>query len=199
MNNILRNGMNEIPKLIILVISTLLGFGLFKGISPLLIIGIVAVFILFFIFLLKIEMGFYIVLTFLLVSVTVPLVFPSPYSVGKTADMPLYQILIPIFFIFLVIRKIITREKMFQSLPLNIPLLLWFTLIFITYFRNPIFLSDLFGARRTGQLYHILYFCVLDVCIYLSVIGVLKNEEQILKVTKMMFVIFVGIVVLSIT
>lgn len=184
--------------LMIFVTGTLLGLGISWGISLLLVMGIVAALILFLIFLLKIDVGFYVVLAFLLVPVTVALGFASPYSVGKTADIPLYELLIPIFFVFLVIRKSIGREKVLQSSPLNVPLLLWFSLIFITYFRNPIFLSDLFGSRRTGQLYHILYFCMLDVCIYLSAVGVLKQKKQILKVTKVMFVIFVGIVGVSI-
>lgn len=191
--------MNQNPKLlVILVTSALLGFGISKGISPLLIMGIAGSLILFLTFFLETEMGLYIVLAFLLVGITVPLGLASPYSVGKTADLPLYEILIPIFLMFLVMRKIITREKMLEKSPLNIPLFLWFTLIAITYFRNPIFLGDLLGGRPTGQLYHILYFSILDFCIYLSVIGVLKKEEQILKVTKMMFVIFVGVVVVSI-
>jgi len=165
--------MNQSPKLLAIVVTSILrGFGISKGISPLLIMGIAGFLILFLTFFLETQMGLYIVLAFLLVRITVSLGFASPYSVGKTADLPLYEILIPIFFMLLVLRKIITREKILEKSPLNIPLLLWSTLIAITYFRDPIFLGGLFSDRPTGQLYHILL---------LFPSRVMKHTEDILR------------------
>lgn len=186
-----------------LIVSLVLTVGLFFGLE-LTKIGFLpvfiqfAIFVILIIFLFKPDTAFYIAFFLFLVTFTVPLGFASPYTPGKTADMPIYQVLIPLLFISIMMKKIIKKESIIKSSPLNIPLIMWFGLIFVTYFRNPIFLEDLFGSKPTGQLYHLLYFTMLDICFYVSVVDFIKKESQIKRIIKMMFIIFTVVVLISI-
>ena len=186
-----------------LIVSLLLAVGLFLGLEltkigflPILIQFAILVIVIIFLF--KPDTAFYITFFLFLVTFTVPLGFASPYTPGKIADLPIYQVLIPLLFISIMMKKIIKKESIIKSSPLNIPLIMWFALIFVTYFRNPIFLVDLFGRKPTGQLYHILYFAVLGICFYVSVVDFIKKESQIKRIIKMMFIIFTVVVLISI-
>lgn len=188
---------HSLAVLLILAVGLFLGLELTKiGFLP----GLIqlAIFVILVIFLFKPDTAFYTVFFLLLVTFTVPLGFASPYTPGKTADMPIYQVLLPLLFISIMIKKMIKKEPIIKSSPLNIPLIVWFGLIFATYCRNPIFLEDLFGGKPTGQLYHILYFVMLDICFYVSVVDFIKKESQIKRIIKMMFIIFTVVVLISI-
>lgn len=141
-------------------------------------------------FLIRIDIAFYIVVILWMMQISAPLGIASPFGEGETADLPLYQVFAPLLGLCLMLRIMMRKENISNS-PLTIPLLVWFSLITLTYFRNPLFLGDLFGKSGTGTIYHTIYPLFLCAIFYLSTASILKIEDQVILISKIVFIVMV--------
>jgi O-antigen ligase len=160
-----------------------------------------ALIILSFIFVLfvnRIDIAFYITIVLWMSLIAIPLGIASPFGEGG-ADLPLYELFTPLLGLCLLLRIAVRKEEISNS-PLKIPMLVWFGLIILTYFRNPIFLDDLLGESGTGAIYHTLYRLFLCGVFFLCASTLAKTEERIILIAKIVFtVMIIGILQAIIT
>lgn len=148
-------------------------------------------------FMIRIDIAFYIVIALWMTLIALPLPIASPFTPGAMADLPLYEVFTPLLGFCLVARIAMRKERVSNS-PLKIPMLAWFGLIGLTYLRNPVFLGDLFGKSGTGSIYHIVYPLLLCAIFYLSAASILKTVERITLTAKIVFVImFAGMILMT--
>lgn len=141
-------------------------------------------------FMVRIDIALYAVLILWKTGVALPLPIASPFTPGAMADLPLYELGIPLLGFCLLIRIAMGKERIASS-PLKIPLLLWFGLIILTYFRNPIFFSDLLSKSGTGMIYQTLYRLFLCFILYLAAASLLRTRQQIAMTVKVIFIIMI--------
>lgn len=146
-------------------------------------------------FLIRIDIALYIVIALWMMLIAAPLPIASPFTPREMADLPFFQVLTPFLGFCLMLRIAMRKERVSNS-PLKIPMLVWFGLIGLTYFRNPIFLGDLFGKSGTGTIYHTVYPLFLCGIFYLSSASILKTEARIILTAKLVFVVMVAGMVL---
>ncbi len=145
----------------------------------------------------RIDIAFYITIVLWMTLIAIPLGIASPFGEGG-ADLPLYEFFTPLLGLCLLVRVAMRQESISNS-PLKIPMLVWFSLIILTYFRNPVFLDDLFGEGGTGVIYHIIYKFFLCAIFYLAAATILNTEGRIILTAKTMFVVMtVGIMVMTV-
>ncbi len=144
----------------------------------------------------RIDIAFYITIVLWMSRIAIPLGIASPFGEGG-ADLPLYELFTALLGLCLLVRLAMRQESMPNS-PLKIPMLVWFSLILLTYFRNPVFLGDLFGGGGTGVIYHIIYKFFLCAIFYIAAAIILKTEVRIISTAKTMFAVMaVGMLVMT--
>jgi O-antigen ligase len=186
--NLLKDNKTILILSVFIISAIILGFlvdhdGELLFLSP--IIGFTIIYLFFF----KKYISYFLIIFLNLVPFVFPLAnIESPFTPGKTADIPFYEMIAPLLGLSVFFTFLAKKDKLASS-PLNIPLLFWFLLIFINYFRNPLFLQDLRGDRATGLLYRVFYFSLLDIIFYFSTISILKSKEQIKQVFRMIFIV----------
>ena len=139
-------------------------------------------------FLIRIDIAFYSVIILWMTLISISLPIASPFTPTEKADLPIYEVIMPVLGLCLLARIAMQRARVSSS-PLNIPLLVWFGLIILTYFRNPIFLGDLFGKGGTGAIYHTVYPLFLGGIFYISAASILKTEDRIILTAKTVFIV----------
>ncbi|MHC4436730.1 MAG: O-antigen ligase family protein [Planctomycetota bacterium] len=143
----------------------------------------------------RIDIAFYITIVLWMMRIAVPLGIASPFGEGG-ADLPLYELFTAFLGLCLLVRVAMRQESMPNS-PLKIPMLVWFSLIILTYFRNPVFLGDLSSGGGMGVIYHIIYKFFLCAIFYIAASIILKTEERIILTAKTMLVVMaVGMLVM---
>jgi len=129
--------------------------------------------------------------------IAMPLPIESPFTPGKMADLPFSEVLTPFLSLFLLLRIAVRRDSI-PSSPLRVPLILWFGLIVLTYFRNPLFLNDLLGKEGTGAIYHIIYPFFLCGIFYLAAATISKTRYRIILTAKIFLAVMIaGILLMS--
>jgi len=181
----------------ILAIFSIAALVIYVWQGPLILAALVALSLAALIFLTRIDIAFYIVIVLWMTLIAVPLPIASPFTSGVMADLALYEVIVPFLGLCLLLRIAIRKEKV-PSSPLKIPILVWFGLIIITYFRNPLFLGDLFGESGTGAIYHAVYPLFLCGILYLSSASILKTEGRIMLAAKIVFIVMItGMVLMT--
>ena len=143
-----------------------------------------------FAFMIRIDIAFYTLIVLWMTLIAAPLPIASPFTPGETADLPFYEIFTPLVGLCLLTRIAMQKARVSKS-PLNIPMLVWFGLVGLTYFRNPVFLQDLFGMAGTGAIYHTIYPLFLCAIFYLSAASILKTEKRIILSAKIVFAVMI--------
>lgn len=146
--------------------------------------------------LIRIDLAFYILIALYMSGTAIPLPVASPFTPGVYADLPLYEVFAPLVGLCILVKIAIRKERVPRS-PLNVPMLLWFGLSGMTYFRNPLFVSDLFSKSGTGAIYHSLYPLAICGVFYLSASSILRSRKRITVAAKIVFaVMIVGMLVM---
>ena len=130
------------------------------------------------IFKIKPYLVFNIIMVLWLSLVAIPLPFASPFGDEKSADIPLYEIITPILGIFLFVNRI-KRATISRRSPLSIPLFMWFTLVILTYLRNPVALLNFGSISGIGALYHILFKSIICMIIYFVSATILNTSLRL--------------------